>query len=74
MSFYPGLSNDVRGKLIFEKRQTVAQKEFALLKPLDLQPVSGAHMEQRLDRGIQIPMLLTETFNFRLQQSLILIA
>jgi hypothetical protein len=31
-------------------------------------------MEQRLDRGIEIPMLLTETLNFRLQQSLILLA
>ena len=53
-----GLGDYVGGELILEKRQTVPQKELALLKPLNLQPVSGAYMKQRLDRGIEIPMLL----------------
>jgi hypothetical protein len=52
LCFLVELGNDVRGKLIFEKCQTVAKEEFALLKPLDLQPVSGTNMEQCLDRGI----------------------
>ena len=72
--FQPGLSNDVGGKLIFEKRQTITQKQFALLEPLNLQPVSRAHMEQCLDRGVEIPMLLTQTLEFRPQQSPILLA
>lgn len=58
------LGNDVRRKLIFEKCQTVAQREFSLFEPLDLQAVAGAKMEQCLDRGIEVAMLLTQTFEF----------
>ena len=56
------LGDDVRRKLIFEKCQTVAQREFSLLEPLDLQPVAGTKMEQCLDRGIEVAMLLNSDF------------
>ena len=58
------LGDDVRRKLIFEKRQPVAQREFSLLESLDLQPVAGPKMEQCLDRGIEVAMLLTQTLEF----------
>jgi hypothetical protein len=58
------LGDDVRRKLIFEKRQPVAQREFSLLEPLDLQPVAGTKMEQCVDRGIEVAMLLTQTLEF----------
>ena len=58
------LGDDVRRKLIFEKRQPVAQREFSLLEPLDLQPVAGTKLEQCVDRGIEVAMLLTQTLEF----------
>jgi hypothetical protein len=61
------LGDDVRGKLIFEKCETVAQREFSLLEPLDLQPVAATEMEQCLDRGIEVAMLLTQSLEFGLQ-------
>jgi hypothetical protein len=64
---YERLGDDVRRKLIFEKCETVAQREFSLLEPLDLQPVAATEMEQCLDRGIEVAVLLTQTLEFGLQ-------
>lgn len=61
--------NDIWRKLIFEKSQPVAQHEFSLLQPLDLQPVAGAELEQRLNRGIKVAVLLSQALKLCLQLS-----
>lgn len=62
-------SNDIGRKLVLDKCQPVAQDKFSFLQPLNLQPVAGAELEQRLYRGIKIAMLLSQALKLRLQVS-----
>jgi hypothetical protein len=66
--------NDIGCKLVFEKCQPVAQNKFSLLKPLNLQPITGSKLEQRLYRGIKITMLLPQALKLRLQASALFLA
>jgi hypothetical protein len=63
----PRSGDDIGRKLILKKCQPIAQRKFSLLKPLDLQPVAAANLEQRLDRGIEITVLLSQPLKLRLQ-------
>lgn len=51
---------DVGGELIFDERDAVAQDKFALLQALDLKHVKSRRKVERLDRGIEIAMLLAQ--------------
>ncbi len=66
--------NDIGRELVLEICQPVAQDKFSLLQPLNLQPVAGAELEQRLYRGIKITMLLPQALKLRLQVSAIFLA
>src|SRR5271156_1512357 len=52
--------DDVRRQLVLEPCQLVAQQELALLQPLQLQLVGLAGVAQRLDRRVEIAVLLTQ--------------
>jgi hypothetical protein len=55
------LSRDnIRRDLIFEPRQLIAQQELSLLKPLQLQLISLSGASQRLDRRVEVAMLLAQ--------------
>lgn len=66
--------NDIWRQLILEKGQAVAQDEFAFLEPLDLQLVRRAKVQQRLDRGVEIAVLLSQMLELSLQRSALLVA
>ena len=52
--------NDVRRELVLDESDPVAQDELALLEPLDLQEVRARRNLKRLDRRIEVAMLLEE--------------
>jgi hypothetical protein len=56
---------DVRGELVFDSDNAVAQDQFALLKPLDLKTIRARGTVQSLDGDIQIAVFLPQA----LQQS-----
>ena len=57
----PNSGDDIRRQRILDMRDAVLEEQLALLEPLNLQPVAGANPLQRLDRRIQISMLLLQT-------------
>ena len=54
------LGDDVRRKLVFEPHQPVAQQELSFLEPLQLQLVGLARRPQRLDRRVEVAVLLAQ--------------
>ena len=54
------LRNDVRGELVLDVGDAVAQIELALLEPLDLQHVGAVRLLQRRNGGVEVAMLLLE--------------
>src|SRR5690606_12033190 len=52
--------NDVGRQLIVDRADAVAQMQFALFKPLDLDEVRSGRQRQCVDRGIEVAMLLLE--------------
>ena len=57
--------DNVGRQLIFEARQLVPQQELSLLEPLDLQLVRLTGLSERLDRRIEIAMLLSQPLDLR---------
>lgn len=53
------LRDDVRGQLILDEADAVAQLELALLQALNLQKIRPGGTVQRLDRGIEVAVLLS---------------
>jgi hypothetical protein len=53
--------------LVFKEGEAVAQEEFALLQPLDLQLVALAHQFEGFDGRIQIAMLFAQSGGFGLE-------
>src|SRR5579864_7139635 len=58
---------DVGGELVLDEADAVAQCELALLQPLDLEDVGSRHHLQRLNRGIEIVMLLPQPLELRFE-------
>src|SRR5580700_397627 len=59
--------NNVRGQLVLDETDAVAQRELALFEPLDLEDVGSGHRLQRLDRSIEVAMLLPQPFELRFE-------
>src|SRR6185312_2478048 len=55
--------NDVGRQLVLEPRELVAQQQLAFLEPLDLELVGLARRPQRLDRRVEITVLLSQPLN-----------
>ena len=60
----PASGDDVGCQKVFQIADPVTQNEFALLQPLDLQPVGHGHALQRVDGGVEIAMLLPQPVEF----------
>ena len=56
----PSSGDDVRRQLVFEPGELVAQQQLALLEPLHLQLIRLPSVAQRLDRRIEIAVLLAQ--------------
>src|SRR5262249_23173051 len=54
------LADDFRRGLVVDKMDAVAQRQFSLLKPLNLQGIRPDTVLQRLDGRIEVPMLLEQ--------------
>ena len=52
------LGDDIGRDLVLDESDAVAQVELSLLQPLDLQHIGPGSALERLDRGIEIAMLL----------------
>lgn len=59
--------NDVGKQLVVELADLVLELELALLQPGELDLIMSRHRVQRIDRGIQIAMLLRQRFKAGLQ-------
>jgi hypothetical protein len=57
-------SDDIRRQSVFEKGNTVAQRQSAFLESLQLQLIIGGHRDQGLDGRVEVAMLLTQSFDF----------
>ena len=64
--------DDIGGQLILDERNAVAQHELALFQPLHLDLVMARRTRQRLDRGIEIAVLLLQACQFRAQRGIVL--
>src|SRR5688572_13439627 len=52
--------DDVRRELILDEGNPIPQDQLALLQPLNLQNVGAGRDLQRLDRGVEVAVLLQE--------------
>src|SRR5262249_50837202 len=57
--------DDVRGELVFDERDAVAQEQLAFFEPLHLERVGADRVLQRADGGIEVPMLLLQAHERR---------
>jgi hypothetical protein len=67
------LSDNIGRQLIFERGNAVAQNELALLQSLNLQTVGGREIAERVDRRIEVAVLLPQPFEFRPQRCALLV-
>jgi hypothetical protein len=63
----PPAGDDIGGQRVFELRQSVAQEQFALLEPLQLELIGLASQEQRFDRSVQVAMFFTQPLQLNRQ-------
>jgi hypothetical protein len=56
----PRSGNDIRRDLVFDEGDAVAQLQLALLQPLQPQQIRRRRLVQRVDRRIEIAMLLLQ--------------
>ena len=61
--------DNVGGQLIFKLRKLVAQAQFPLLQPLQLQLVALPGVAQSLDGGVEIPMFLSKALDMGLESA-----
>jgi hypothetical protein len=59
------LGDDIRGKLILDEGDAVAQLQLAFLKALHLDHVGAGRVLQRGDRGVEVAMLLLQARKLR---------
>jgi hypothetical protein len=67
------LSDDVRGQLVLEEGDAVAQAEPAFLQALDLDRIGPRDSLQGFDCSIEIPMLLAQPLELCLQLDIFII-
>jgi hypothetical protein len=61
------LRDDVRGQLILDEGNSVAQNELAFFQALNLEKVSPRHGLQRFNCSVKVAMLLPQPFELYLQ-------
>ncbi len=59
-----GSGDDVGVQLVFKKDQAIAQQQFALFQPLNLQLIHPADGKQRVYGGFEIMMLEPKALHF----------
>jgi hypothetical protein len=64
----------IGGQRVFELRQSVAQQQFALLEPLQLELIGLAGQKQRRDRGVEIAMLFAQPLQLNRQRGALFLA
>ena len=69
----PRSRDDVRGELVLDEGDAVAQNELALLEALDLQDVGAGHGLEGLDRGVEVAVLLPQPRELSPQLALFLL-
>jgi len=69
----PRSGDDVRRDLVFDEGDAVAQLQFAFLQPLQPQQVRRRRLMQRVDRRIEITMLLLQPGEFVFKLALIIV-
>ena len=57
--------NNVGKQLVFDEGNAVAQVQFALFQPLDLQDIGARRILQGCDRGVEVAMLLLQARKLR---------
>ena len=57
------LSNNVRNQEILELGDLILEAQLALLDPGDLELIDSRSSEKRIDRGLEVAMLLAEQFD-----------
>jgi len=62
--------NDVRGELILDVGDAVAQMQLAFFEPLDLQLIRAAGVLQGQNGGVEVAMLLLQSRQLLLQLTL----
>jgi hypothetical protein len=60
-----GLGDDIRGELVLDEGDAVAQLQFAFLQALHLDHVRAGRVLQGGDRGIEVAMLLLQARKLR---------
>ena len=65
--------NDIGRELVLDKGDAVAQIQLALFQALDLQLVGARGIVQRLDRGVEVTMLLPQARQLRPELAFFLI-
>jgi hypothetical protein len=65
--------NDVRRNLIFDKGDTVAQLQLALLEPLQPQQIRRRRLMQRINRSVEIPVFLLQPCELGFEFALIFV-
>jgi len=69
----PRSRDDIRRDLVFDEGDAVAQLQFAFLQPLQPQQVRRRRLMQRVDRRIEITMLLLQPGEFVFKLALIIV-
>src|ERR1017187_2606054 len=67
------LRNDIRRDLVFDEGNAVAQLQLALLQSLQPQQVRRGGLMQRIDRRVEIAVLLLQPCELRLEFALIFV-
>jgi len=66
--------NDVGRDLVFDESDAVAQLQLALFQPLQPQQVWRRRLMQRIDRSVEIAVLLLQPGQFGMQFALIFVS
>jgi CheY-like chemotaxis protein len=67
------LRNDIRRDLVFDEGDAVAQLQLALFQPLQPQHIRRRRLMQRIDRGIEIAVLLLQPCELGFEFALIFV-
>ena len=67
------IRDDVRRDLVFDEGDTVAQLQLALLQPLQPQQIRRRRLMQRVDRRVEIAVLLLQPRKFGLEFAIIFV-
>jgi hypothetical protein len=68
-----GSGDDVGGDLVFDEGDAVAQQQLALLQALQPQQIGRRRLMQRIDRRVEVAVLLLQPGKFGLEFALIFV-